>query len=163
MHPVGCLWLNITLLISLVGILGPVALPSSQTETSALITPTDINYMFELENDEVTYSHKETLSCENILAGELIVDSSFVASSDIVVMTEMLEYLDGYSNPTSFTYPGEDSTYGEYGWSFLLPNLDYAYSIWVEDRSTGNKLSPSIHISFPNCDQNFALVTFAAN
>ena len=81
MHPVGCLWLNITLLISLVGILGPVALPSSQTETSALITPTDINYMFELENDEVTYSHKETLSCENILAGELIVDSSFVASS----------------------------------------------------------------------------------
>jgi hypothetical protein len=127
--------------------------------------PTDSNlgeedYPFVLVEGGVDYSFIETLNCQFVIAGNVeFLDESAIDHENQVIMVQPLGTYD--DRPTARVIIGNDTGFGENGWSQLLVG-NYWYHVWVQDLTLDVPLSERILVDNLDCasERTLALVNF---
>lgn len=152
----GCLT-NLLIVFStlLVGIL------NSLTAVAPIdAVPDTTDYPFEMADGGVSYSFRETLNCQVIIAGNVeFLNENATDHKRIVIMLQPLGTYD--ERTPAIVNIGSDTSFGDRGWSQLLVG-NYWYLVWLQDLASNIPLSPEILVDNLDCanERTLAQVNF---
>jgi hypothetical protein len=152
----GCAGNFLSITTALFAILFGYFSASSPTET--LLDETE--YPFALADEGVTYSFRENLNCQVVIAGSVeFLPNDLASHENIAIMIQQIGTYDDRS--AAMREIRNDESFGENGWSILLVGR-YSIQVWVQDLTSDVSLSAKVLVDGLDCQnaRTLAVVNF---
>ncbi len=137
-------------------------MPTLTPSFVATVYPQKTDSYFVVENNEISYSHFQTLGmpCYYHMVGR-VLDLNGEPFTDFVVNIAGILF-DGAPPEHGYAFPGEGGYAEDFpsGWGSLLPTSPVKYEVWLTTEIGGTDLSSHVAVLPRDCDHNQAQINF---